>query len=213
MLKDLLRCSCAPPGLGWCYHKQQHLLSAGCRLGLPSCCGCGLVRGSGGPQEEEGRRLCCYSQPSFEECGRRGGLDWQVPPSGAPSIFPSCSQNDYPRSGRNRSDGPPPPSKATQTLPYPNVLMVLRYPAVAERFLQIENKLSRLKEVTQRTWGQTIFLLRQTHDMAVTAFFISVSCKMQCPSPLYAALPSSSTSVCMLWFCIRWRTLLVISRI
>lgn len=38
-----------PPELGWCYHKQQHLSSAGYRLGLPSCCGCGLVRGFGGP--------------------------------------------------------------------------------------------------------------------------------------------------------------------
>lgn len=132
-------------------------IGAGCHLGLPSSCGHGLVRRPGGPQEEERRKLCCCSQSSFEEHRRRGGLDWQVPPPDPLSIFPSCCQDDYPRSGRKQRDNPPPRCEATWTLAYPSVLMVLRYSAVVENVLQIENKLSRLKEVTQKTRGKQFF--------------------------------------------------------
>lgn len=103
------------------------------------------------------------------------------------------------------------PYAPTETLAYPSVSMALRYCASAENFLQIENKLSHLKEVTQKTWGQTIFLLRLTYHVAVTVRFsyqyrARFNAHHRC-----AALPSASAAVCVRWVCIHWRTLLLLS--
>lgn len=161
-------------------------LSARSCLGFPNCCGCCIgerVWRAPGLQREKVVPL----QPVFL-LGTWKKRTWLASAAGTHtphplSVFPSCPQARHPGSGARPREIPP--FEATQTLPYPNVLMALRCSAVAENLLKTENK---LHTEVWRKWLKDSEA--NTPHGCDSTFFLSVLCRFHCQWPLCTASPT-----------------------